>query len=163
MNVAGIVRGVAQALEWVEQLLIRALFLGLVVVVFTGVLLRYVFKIPLIWGEELSLFMFIWLALLSGSVAVRRRLHFRMAELIAKLPKSVRTAFDIVALLCMAALTVALGWQGYNLAESGLREQAPALRVPMVWVYAAFPVGAVSMLVFLLEGFLVGPPASRGS
>jgi TRAP-type C4-dicarboxylate transport system permease small subunit len=157
------VRGLAEGLEWVEQLLIRVLFLGLVGVVFTGVLLRYVFKIPLIWGEELSLFMFIWLALLSGSIAVRRRLHFRMAGLIAKFPKKLRTSLDIAALLCMATLTVVLGWQGSILAGSGLTEQAPALRVPMVWVYAAYPVGAVSMMVFLLEGFLVGPPTAGGS
>jgi TRAP-type C4-dicarboxylate transport system permease small subunit len=163
MSVGAIVRRVAEWLEWVEQLLIRALFLGLVVVVFAGVVLRYVLKIPLIWGEELSLFMFIWLALLSGSIAVRRRLHFRMAELIAKLPTKLRTAIDFAALLCMATLTVVLGWQGYNLAGSGLSEQAPALRVPMIWVYAAYPVGAVSMMVFLLEGFLVGPPTAGGS
>ncbi len=163
MSMGAVVRRVAAGLEWVEQLLIRVLFIGLVVVVFTGVLLRYVFKIPLIWGEELSLFLFIWLALLSASIAVRRRLHVRMAELIAKLPKPLRASFDIAALLCMAALTMVLGWQGYNLAGSGLNEQAPALRGPMVWVYAAYPVGAVSMLVFLLEGFLVGPPTSGGS
>ncbi len=145
MSVGAIVRGVAEGLEWIEQLLIRILFRGLVVAVFTGVLLRYVFRVPLIWGEELSPCMFIWLALLSGSIAVRRRLHFRMAELIAKLPKKLRTSPDIAALLCMATLTVVLGWQGYNVAGSGPSEQAPALRVPMVWVYAAYPVGAVSM------------------
>ena len=145
MSVGAIVRGVAEGLEWIEQLLIRILFRGLVVAVFTGVLLRYVFRVPLIWGGELSLCMFIWLALLSGSIAVRRRLHFRMAELIAKLPKKLRTSPDIAALLCMATLTVVLGWQGYNVAESGLSEQVPALRVPIVWVHAAYPVGAVSM------------------
>jgi len=145
MSVGAIVRGVAEGLEWIEQLLIRILFRGLVVAVFTGVLLRYVFRVPLIWGEELSPCMFIWLALLSGSIAVRRRLHFRMAELIAKLPKKLRTSPDIAALLCMATLTVVLGWQGYNVAGSGLSEQVPVLRVPIVWVYAAYPVGAVSM------------------
>jgi len=145
MSVGAIVRGVAEGLEWIEQLLIRILFRGLVVAVFTGVLLRYVFRVPLIWGGELSLCMFIWLALLSGSIVVRRRLHFRMAELIAKLPKKLRTSLDIAALLCMATLTVVLGWQGYNVAGSGMSEQVPALRVPIVWVYAAYPVGAVSM------------------
>jgi TRAP-type C4-dicarboxylate transport system permease small subunit len=163
MNGSAILRGLAGALEWIEQVLIRILFLGLVAVVFVGVLLRYLFKIPLIWGEELSMFMFIWLSLLSASVAVRRRTHFRMAELVNLLPKKGRVSFEIATLLLMAALTVVLGWQGFSLAASGLAEQAPALRVPMVWVYGAFPVSAFSMMVFLLEGFLAGPPASGGS
>jgi len=163
MTFGAMVRGLAGVLEWVEQLLIRICFLGLVVVVFAGVLLRYVFRLPLIWGEELALFMFIWLALLSASVAVRSRSHFRMAELVALLPPPGRKAFDVVTLLVMGGLTVVLAWQGFTLAYGGLGEQAPALRVPMVWVYSAFPVGAMSMLVFLLEDVLAGPPPTGGS
>jgi TRAP-type C4-dicarboxylate transport system permease small subunit len=163
MNVGAMVRSLAGVLEWVEQVLIRILFIGLVVVVFAGVLLRYVFRVPLIWGEELSLFFFIWLGLLSASVAVRSRSHFRMAALVALLPPPVRKAFDVVTLLVMGGLTVVLAWQGFALAYGGLGEQAPALRVPMAWVYSAFPVGALSMLVFLLENILVGPPPTGGA
>ncbi len=157
MNVGWALHGLAAALEWAEQLLIRIFFLGLVAVVFAGVLLRYVFRVPLIWGEELALFLFVWLGLLSASVAVRTRSHFRMAELVALLPPSLRKATEVATVLVMGGLTLVLAWQGLALAYGGLAEQAPALRVPMTWVYAAFPVGALSMIVFLLENILVGP------
>jgi TRAP-type C4-dicarboxylate transport system permease small subunit len=163
MNIGAIVHGLAGVLEWVEHVLIRILFVGLVVVVFAGVLLRYVFRFPLIWGEELSLFMFIWLALLSASVAVRNRSHFRMAELVALLPPPARKACDVATLLVMGALTAVLFWQGFGLAHGGLGEEAPALRVPMAWVYSAFPVGALSMIVFLLENLLADSLPTGGS
>lgn len=163
MRAAKILRGVADVLERAEHLAIRVLFLGLIGVVFAGVLLRYVFKIPVVWGEELALFTFVWLAFLSASVAVRRQGHFRMSALVAMLPLRRQAPFEIGTLLLMGILTVALGWQGLAMAWGGLAEQAPGLRVSMVWVYAAFPVSAASMLVFLLEALLLGSPRSGGS
>jgi TRAP-type C4-dicarboxylate transport system permease small subunit len=158
MREGKILRAVADVLERAEHLAIRVLFLGLIVVVFGGVLLRYVFRIPVVWGEELAMFAFIWLAFLSASVAVRRQAHFRMSALIGFLPGRRRVFVEVATLLLMGALTLVLGWQGLHLAASGLWEQAPGLRVPMVWVYAALPVSALSMLVFLFETLLVGPP-----
>jgi TRAP-type C4-dicarboxylate transport system permease small subunit len=163
MREGKILRAVADLLEWAEHLAIRVLFLGLVVVVFGGVLLRYVFRIPLVWGEELAMFAFIWLAFLSAGVAVRRQAHFRMSALIDYLPARRRLFVEVATVLFMGALTLVLGWQGFHLATSGLHEQAPGLRVPMVWVYAALPISALSMLVFLFETLLVGPPPKEGA
>lgn len=163
MRAAKILRGVADVLERAEHLAIRVLSLGLIVVVFGGVLLRYVFRIPLVWGEELAMFAFIWLAFLSAGVAVRRQGHFRMSALIDYLPAGRRMVVEVATILLMGALTLVLAWQGLHLADGGLKEQAPGLRVPMVWVYAALPLSALSMLVFLLEALLVGPPPKEGA
>ena len=158
MRAAKILRGVADVLERAEHLAIRVLSLGLIVVVFGGVLLRYVFRIPLVWGEELAMFAFIWLAFLSAGVAVRRQGHFRMSALIEYLPGRPRRFIEVATVLLMGVLTLVLGWQGFSLAASGLAEQSPGLRVSMIWVYAVLPVSALSMLVFLFEILLVGPP-----
>ncbi len=163
MRAAKILRAVADVLERAEHLAIRVLSLGLIVVVFGGVLLRYVFRIPLVWGEELAMFAFIWLAFLSAGIAVRRQGHFRMSALIDYLPARRRLFVEVATVLFMGALTLVLGWQGFHLATSGLHEQAPGLRVPMVWVYAALPISALSMLVFLFETLLVGPPPKEGA
>lgn len=159
MSRVKILRTVADHLERAEELVIRVLFVGLIVVVFGGVLLRYVIRFPLVWGEELAMFAFIWLAFLSSSVAVRRQYHFRMSALIEYLPARRRMLVEIATLFLMGALTVVLGWQGVFLAAGGLSEQAPGLRVSMIWVYTAVPVSALSMLLFVLELLVVGPPS----
>ena len=43
--------------------------------VFIQVVMRYVFSMSFLWGEELSLFAFIWSVFLGAAVGVRRRIH----------------------------------------------------------------------------------------
>ncbi len=157
MQPGSIVSYCADILERLEHQCIRVLSLGLIVVVFGGVLLRYVFRIPVVWGEELAMFTFMWLAFLCASVAVRRKAHFRMSALIDMLPAKPRAALEVGTLVIMGILTAVLAWQGIHFMLAGLKEQAPGLRVPMAWAYAAVPISAISMLVFLAEAILMGP------
>ena len=43
-----------------------------VVVLFAGVLARYVFQAPLIWSDELASILFLWLAMLGSVIALQR-------------------------------------------------------------------------------------------
>jgi TRAP-type C4-dicarboxylate transport system permease small subunit len=113
-----------------------------------------------VWGEEVAMFTFIWLAFLAASVAVRRKAHFRMSALLVLFPAKVRAALEVGALVIMGILTAILAWHGIPFLLGGLKEQAPGLRIPMAWVYAALPISGISMLVFLAEAILEGPPSS---
>jgi len=141
----------AEKLEYFHQILIRALSVALILVVFGGVVCRYVLRIPVVWGEELAQFVFIWLAFLCASVAVRKKAHFRMSAILELLPARARAGIETVTLLLMGVLTVFLVWQGVLLAASGTGETAPGLQVPMTWVYAAVPFSTASMAIFLVE------------
>ncbi|MFP5406290.1 MAG: TRAP transporter small permease subunit, partial [Gammaproteobacteria bacterium] len=47
----------------------------LLVVLFAGVLARYVFHTPLVWSDELASILFLWLSMLGAVVALRRGEH----------------------------------------------------------------------------------------
>src|SRR6478672_13977805 len=49
-----------------------------VVVLFVGVVSRYVFRSPIVWSDELASFLFLWLAMLGSVVAFRNAGHMRM-------------------------------------------------------------------------------------
>src|SRR3954468_15591568 len=59
------------------------LVLAEIVVLFAGVVGRYVSS-PLIWTDELSSILFLWLAMLGSVVAFRRGEHMRMTALVGK-------------------------------------------------------------------------------
>lgn len=153
----------AERLESLHQILIRAFSITLILVVFGGVVCRYVLRIPLVWGEELAQFVFIWLAFLCASVAVRKKAHFRMSALLDTLPAGFRAGIETGTLLLMGLLTCFLVWQGLLLAAGGAQEIAPGLQVPMTWVYAAVPFSALSMAVFLVEALLRGTRPEGGA
>ena len=57
-----------------------------IVVLFAGVVARYVFHTPLVWSDELASILFLWLAMLGAVVALRRGEHMRMTALVGRVP-----------------------------------------------------------------------------
>ncbi len=55
-----------------------------IVILFAGVVSRYVFHSPLIWSDELASILFLWLAMFGAVVAFRRAEHMRMTAVVAK-------------------------------------------------------------------------------
>jgi hypothetical protein len=60
------------------------LVLAEIVVLFAGVIARYVFTRPLVWSDELASILFLWLAMLGAVVALRRGEHMRMTALVSR-------------------------------------------------------------------------------
>src|SRR6476646_11536509 len=53
-----------------------------VLILFAGVVSRYVFHNPFTWSDELASILFLWLAMLGAVVAFRRVEHMRMSALV---------------------------------------------------------------------------------
>jgi Tripartite ATP-independent periplasmic transporters, DctQ component len=75
-------RSILARLDASLGLLVEMLAAGLVaaeiVILFGGVVSRYVFNRPLIWSDELASTLFLWLAMLGAVIAFRRDEHMRM-------------------------------------------------------------------------------------
>ena len=67
-------RLLARLEQWLLPLL-GALLAFITVGVFIQVVLRYAFATSFLWGEELSLFAFIWCIFIGAAICVRRRAH----------------------------------------------------------------------------------------
>src|SRR5450432_2759542 len=68
-----------------------------IVILFAGVVARYVLHKPLIWSDELASILFLWLAMLGAAVAFRRGEHMRMTALVARASPGLRAFLDLVA------------------------------------------------------------------
>ena len=64
-----------------------------IVILFAGVIARYVFHRPLVWSDELASILFLWLSMLGAVVALRRGEHMRMTALVSHVaPEHARVA-----------------------------------------------------------------------
>jgi len=121
-----------------------------VVILFAGVVSRYVFRNPFVWSDELASILFLWLAMLGAVVAFRRGEHMRMSTLVARASPAWRTFFEAFAVaLAIAFLALIL----HPTLEYALDEAAivtPALEIPNIWRAAALPVGCALMLLFAM-------------
>src|SRR5271156_450325 len=66
------------------EILAAALVALEIVVLFGGVVSRYVFDHPLVWSDELASILFLWLSMLGAVIALRRGEHMRMTALVRR-------------------------------------------------------------------------------
>jgi tripartite ATP-independent transporter DctM subunit len=119
-----------------------------IVILFAGVVARYVFRRPFTWSDELASILFLWLAMLGTVVAFRRMEHMRMAMLVARAGPRLRAFLEALAVATTIAFLVLILGPAIEHAADEALVVTPALEIPTVWRAAALPVGCGLMLLF---------------
>ncbi|MGY4405705.1 TRAP transporter large permease [Bradyrhizobium sp. USDA 3315] len=121
-----------------------------VVILFAGVVSRYVLHAPLIWSDELASILFLWLAMLGSAVAFRRGEHMRMTALVASAGPRLWAYLDVVATCAALAFLILIVRPAYEYAYEESFITTPALQISNTWRAAALPVGTCLMALFAL-------------
>ena len=150
------------AVDWALGTIVELVAAGLVaaeiVILFGGVISRYVFDRPLIWSDELASTLFLWLAMLGAVIAFRRDEHMRMTACVGLLPPPRRALLDAFATSAALAFLLLLAGPAYQYASDELPITTSALQITDAWRAAALPVG-----IALMIGFAVIRLARSGS
>jgi tripartite ATP-independent transporter DctM subunit len=117
-----------------------------VLVLFTGVLSRYVFHRPLIWTDELASILFIWLVMLGSVIALRRGTHMRLTVLVSKVPHRARVYLEALATAAVLLFLLLVFWQSWSYALDQWDVETPALGLHDTVRVVAIPVGALLMI-----------------
>lgn len=140
-------------LERIDRALLPllAVLLALITLgIFVQVVLRYVFSIAFIWGEELSLFAFIWCVFLGAAINTWRRTHFAFDFLSGLLRGRVAAAQRLLVDLVVLAFSVFMLVKGYEFAEVGIKRLSPGLGITMFVPTLIIPVSAAYMTLATL-------------
>ena len=121
-----------------------------IVILFAGVISRYVMHQPLIWSDELASILFLWLAMLGAVVAFRRAEHMRMTAVVANAGPKMWAYLDVVATCAALAFLLMIVRPAYEYAYEESFITTPALQIPNTWRAAALPVGICLMAVFAI-------------
>jgi tripartite ATP-independent transporter DctM subunit len=148
------VRAAATALEYwlgaIVETMAAALVAAEIVILFSGVVARYVFKHPLVWSDELASILFLWLAMLGAVIAFRRDEHMRMTAATAILAPPARAAFDLFATGAALAFLLLIAWPSFQYAQDETFITTPALGLNNAWRASALPCGTLLMAIFAL-------------
>ena len=153
-NISKILGAVNKAIEVFAVIL----FVLVMTCVLTQVFFRYVLKNPLVWIEELTRCLFIWMVFIGCSVAHQRIKHPKIDLFSEKLfvnrsKKVVKVGADIV----MFAFLLLLFIYGANLAHSLKFIKLPTTKVSLLYLYISIPISALVMMlnqtVFIVRDF----------
>lgn len=137
-----------------EEFVLGWTLLGLALLAFAQVVLRYAFSTGLDWAEEVGRYGGIFLTFLGAGVGVKHGTHFSVEALVKALPPRLACAVRALAGLFTAALFALVMWYGWKHTSRlyGFGVTSAGLRIPMWIPYAPIPaLSAVIAVRFLLE------------
>ncbi len=127
-----------------EKVLASTLLAAIVLLIFGNVFMRYVMNASLSWGEELTLWLFVWFVWLGVSYAFHTGDHVRITVLRDVLSERARLFADVVIALLVLVFLAVLTIECIKLIRQPFvaSQTSVVLGLPIPILYASAPVGA---------------------
>ncbi len=152
-------------LDHLEEWLIAFLMAAATIVIFVAVMHRYAsgLAIPVLqdwlitlntsWAQELTIYMFVWMAKFGAAYGVRTGIHVGVDVLINQMNTPWRNKFVVIGLLAGALFTGIVGTLGATFVWelSHTSSTSEVLELPMWMVYSAVPLGSYLMCFRFLQ------------
>jgi len=119
----------------VIDITLALLLLGMVVMVFGNVLLRYAFNSGIQVSEELSRFFFIWLVFIGAIIAMREGKHLGMDNFVARLSRRGKLVCSLLCQLMILLCCAMMFWGTWVQHEINATTAAPVTGLPMIWIF----------------------------
>lgn len=113
----------------------------MVVLVLTGVTLRYLSTVSLVWAEELSRYLMIWLTFLGIGPVLRFGGHVAVDSLLVSLSDAQQRIARLIVAVLVVAFCLYLIYAGWAYVGRSWRQSTPVLDIPFAFVALAAPVG----------------------
>jgi TRAP-type C4-dicarboxylate transport system permease small subunit len=125
---------------------------------------RYVLNSAASWPEPTAVLLTIVLTFFGAAACYREGLHMKVTVVVELLPSPLQFAANIIREVLVAAMALFMAVFGLNLVEATWQNtiaEFPALSVGVT--YLPIPIGAVILLLFVIERLTLGvPPAMAG-
>ena len=139
-NKMPMLRVLAGAFDKAAAFVCCALVVALLVCVSLGALTRSLGE-PLIWTDELSRFLMVWLAVFGWIVASRKRIHVRIRFFQDRLPKRGHKATELAIQSAMTLFGALIAAYSVGLIGRNHDLEATTLPISMAWMYIPMVLG----------------------
>jgi TRAP-type C4-dicarboxylate transport system permease small subunit len=143
----------------VNRWVVIAMMVVMTTLVFMNVVCRYILNFSIIWAEEVSQYLMVWVAFLAAGLALREGRHVAIEMLQDRLPSRARRMMRhlvAVLLILFMGILIVLGFQFAHFAWD---QETPVLNIPLGIVYLAVPIGALLLMIhlfFLYRAYIDG-------
>jgi TRAP-type C4-dicarboxylate transport system permease small subunit len=135
------------------ELCLCGILVAIVLVTFIQVLFRYIFHLSLAWSEELSRYLFLWLAALASAYAFKTKSHFALRFLVDRFGEKIQgLAATLVAFIVSGFLAVFI-WKSVEYTVSMAKQVSPSIQMSMAVPYSSAVVGGILMLYYVLKNW----------
>lgn len=145
---------VCRSLSHATKMFIAIVMGTLLVLIFTQVMLRFLFASSLLWIEELGRFMFVWLMFLGVSIGVYQNKHIAITFMWGLLPRLGTRLFQLLSILLGGIFFVFLTYKGFEFSLINLAGESSVLFIPLGYVYFIMPLASLLCVIYSLNALL---------
>lgn len=152
----------ARLLDRLELVILCITGAGVVLLVFAGVISRYVFHFSMAWTEELSRYLFVWGSFIGAAAAFRTGEHRGIPLLRHRLPRLARRILDVATAAAVFTFLGVLTWQAWKITERAyMSGQASTTTDIPVWIVNCGLLIGVAFAMVRFAQFLVATWSDR--
>lgn len=137
-------------LAWPLRFLTGAMFATIVTLTIAQVAFRYLLDSPLIWSEELSKLLLVWMVFLGAAAVTFDGKHLDVDVVFGTLPPLLRRLVRHLNLAMALFFLGALAWFSWEIVEIESWSALGALDISAAWVRLPATVGGGLMVLFLI-------------
>jgi TRAP-type C4-dicarboxylate transport system permease small subunit len=140
-------------------------FVILVIITFSGVIFRYFINRPILWQEEVQLWLFLWIIFFGSSVVFRNKAHVAIEMIVEMLPQKIQKVIDVlIYIVCLTGL-IYLFWNSWALVSQFMatNKRTSVIAISNAFISSAIPIGCVLMILnhtaVLINDYFIAPKA----
>lgn len=137
------------------------LVLAEIVILFVGVVWRYVLDRPISWSGALAEVLLLWLLSLGAVIALQSREHMRMTIFLGRLRPGVRAVLERISALVVAVFTLMLLVPGFDYMLQQGAITVPTLGIPGSWEIAGELAALAILFLIALRQLFEGAKLSE--
>ena len=123
------------------------LMIFLVLIVFSGVIARYVFNKSLIYTEEIVIYSMVWLGFIGAGIALRENTLISVNSLLQTFSPNIVRTIKIIGNIFTIVLLLWIVKSGVNYTIRNINQLSPTLQISMMYPYLSIPVGCSILLL----------------
>jgi TRAP-type C4-dicarboxylate transport system permease small subunit len=142
-------RGVKVLVVTIPRLLLGLLILAGIAINFANVMGRYLFLSPIIWAEEILIYIMVWTVFIGAVLVTWEGRHLRMDFFSVTLPAPYKQIMATLSTICFILVCIFVIPQAYTVFSLMMRldQRSVVAEIPMSIPHFAIVLGFVLMLV----------------
>ncbi|WP_349763796.1 TRAP transporter large permease subunit [Fusobacterium sp. SYSU M8D902] len=135
--------------EWIGG----TLFVGMFLVLVLQIISRQVLGKPLMWSEELSSLIFVYVGMLGISMGIRKQTHVLIDFLFTRFSPMVQKIVFTISQLIILVCIIFMGYLGNILYQKKWIFELVSLKISSGWMYLALPLISILMLFRFYQAY----------
>jgi TRAP-type C4-dicarboxylate transport system permease small subunit len=142
---------ISNILNEFSKAILFILISSMTVIVFSQVVLRYIFNESLVWSEEVARYAFIWASFIGASIASKRATHIGVRIFIEMFPYKIKKKFEILINIFILIFLVVVLYSSIQITVRAWHQWTAVLELRMTYPYLALPLGILFMIIHHLD------------